>query len=90
MINPCGNSDEKIASVHSFNREVSFKEIVDEVSKEFSKSFKYEIINSQLSQFTPTQLKKEKKYEIDEMVDRGVFNKNKNVIPVTIKVKEIR
>ena len=85
LINPCGNSDEKIASVHSFNREVSFKEIVDEVSKEFSKSFNYEIVNSQLSQFTPTQLKKEKKYEIDEMVDRGVFNKNKNVIPVTIK-----
>ena len=85
LINPCGNSDEKIASVHSFNREVSFKEIVDEVSKEFSKSFNYEIVNSQLSQFTPTQLKKEEKYEIDEMVDRGVFNKNKNVIPVTIK-----
>ena len=85
MINPCGNSDEKISSVHSFNREVSFKEIVNEVSKEFSKNFNYEIIDSQLSQFTPTQLKKEKKYEIDEMVDRGVFNKNKNVIPVTIK-----
>ena len=85
LINPCGNSDEKISSVHSFNKEVSFKEIVDEVSKEFSKNFNYEIINSQLSQFTPTQLKKEKKYEIDEMVDRGVFNKNKNVIPVTIK-----
>ena len=85
LINPCGNSDEKIASVHSFNREVSFKEIVDEISKEFSKNFNYEIINSQLSQFTPTQLKKEKKYEIDEMVDRGVFNKNRNVIPVTIK-----
>ena len=25
LINPCGNSDEKISSVHSFNKEVSFK-----------------------------------------------------------------
>ncbi len=85
LINPCGNSDEKIASVHSFNKEVSFKEIVNVISGEFSKNFNYEIVTSQLSEFTPTQLKKEKKYEIDEMVDRGVFNKNKNVIPVTIK-----
>ncbi len=85
LINPCGNSNEKIASVHSFNKEVSFKEIVKVISGEFSKNFSYEIVNSQLSQFTPTQLKKEKKYEIDEMVDRGVFNKNKNVIPVSIK-----
>ncbi len=85
LINPCGNSNEKIASVHSFNKEVSFKEIVNVISGEFSKNFSYEIVNSQLSQFTPTQLKKEKKYEIDEMVDRGVFNKNKNVIPVSIK-----
>ena len=78
LINPCGNSDEKIASVHSFNKGVSFKEIVDEISKEFSKNFNYEIVNSQLSQFTPTQLKKVKKYEIDEMVDRECFCKRFN------------
>ena len=85
LINPCGNSNEEIAAVHQFNKEVSFKEIVEEVSDEFINKFNYEIVNKQFSQFTPTQLKSDKNYEIDEMVERGVFNKNKNSIPVTIK-----
>ena len=85
LINPCGNSNEEIAAVHQFNKEVSFKEIVEEVSDEFINKFNYEIVNKQFSQFTPTQLKSDKNYEIDQMVERGVFNKNKNSIPVTIK-----
>ena len=85
LINTCGNSNEEIAAVHQFNKEVSFKEIVEEVSDEFINKFNYEIVNKQFSQFTPTQLKSDKNYEIDEMVERGVFNKNKNSIPVTIK-----
>ena len=38
LINPCGNSNEEIAAVHQFNKEVSFKEIVEEVSDEFINS----------------------------------------------------
>ena len=38
-----------------------------------------------MSQFTPTQLKKHKKHEIDEMLDKGVFQKNNNIVPITIK-----
>ena len=43
LINPCGNSNEEIAAVHQFNKEVSFKEIVEEVSDEFINKFNYEI-----------------------------------------------
>ena len=85
LINPCGNQDEKIAAVHSFNKEVSFDDIVIKINEVFPSVFGYQDVDVQMSQFTPTQLKKQKKHEIDEMVDKGVFQKNKNIIPITIK-----
>ena len=33
LINPCGNQDEKIAAVHSFNKEVSFDDIVLKINE---------------------------------------------------------
>jgi lipoic acid synthetase len=47
--------------------------------------FNYEKIDKQFSQFTPKQLKTTKEFNIDEMVKRGVFKPNKNIIPITIR-----
>ena len=85
LINPCGNQDEKIAAVHSFNSEISFDDVVSKITETFSAEFGYEDVGIQMSQFTPTQLKKHKKHEIDEMLDEGVFQKNNNIVPITIK-----
>jgi len=85
FINPCGNQEEKIASVHTFNTEISFDDVVNKITETFTAEFGYEDVGIQMSQFTPTQLKKQKKHEIDEMLDRGVFQKNKNLVPITIK-----
>ena len=85
LINPCGNEDEKIAAVQTFNKEVSFDDVVKKVNEIFPVVYGYQDTDVQMSQFTPTQLKKQKTHEIDEMVDRGVFQKNKNIIPITIK-----
>jgi lipoic acid synthetase len=85
FINPCGNQEEKIASVHTFNSEISFDDIVNKITETFTAEFGYEDVGIQMSQFTPTQLKKQKKHEIDEMLDKGVFQKNNNLVPITIK-----
>ena len=85
FINPCGNQEEKIASVHTFNTEISFDDVVNKITETFTAEFGYEHIGIQMSQFTPTQLKKQKKHEIDEMLDKGVFQKNNNLVPITIK-----
>jgi lipoic acid synthetase len=85
FINPCGNQEEKIASVHTFNSEISFDDIVNKITETFTAEFGYEDVGIQKSQFTPTQLKKQKKHEIDEMLDKGVFQKNNNLVPITIK-----
>jgi lipoic acid synthetase len=85
FINPCGNQEEKIASVHTFNTEISFDDVVNKVTETFTAEFGYEDVGIQMSQFTPTQLKKQKKHEIDEMLDKGVFQKNNNLVPITIK-----
>ena len=85
LINPCGNQDEKIAAVHTFNTEISFNDVVSKITETFSSEFGYEDVGIQMSQFTPTQLKKHKKHEIDEMLDKGVFQKNNNIVPITIK-----
>jgi len=85
FINPCGNQEEKIASVHTFNSEISFDDIVNKITETFTSEFGYEDVGIQMSQFTPTQLKKQKKHEIDEMLDKGVFQKNNNLVPITIK-----
>ena len=85
FINPCGNQEEKIASVHTFNTEISFDDVVNKITETFTAEFGYEDIGIQMSQFTPTQLKKQKKHEIDEMLDKGVFQKNNNLVPITIK-----
>ena len=85
LINPCGNQDEKIASVHTFNTEISFDDVVSKITETFSTEFGYKDVGIQMSQFTPTQLKKHKKHEIDEMLDKGVFQKNNNIVPITIK-----
>ena len=85
LINPCGNQDEKIAAVHTFNTEISFDDVVSKITETFSSEFGYEDVGIQMSQFTPTQLKKHKKHEIDEMLDKGVFQKNNNIVPITIK-----
>ena len=85
FINPCGNQEEKIASVHTFNTEISFDDVVNKITETFTAEFGYEDVGIQMSQFTPTQLKKHKKHEIDEMLDTGVFQKNNNLVPITIK-----
>jgi lipoic acid synthetase len=85
FINPCGNQEEKIASVHTFNTEISFDDVVNKITETFTAEFGYEDVGIQMSQFTPTQLKKQKKHEIDEMLDKGVFQKNNNLLPITIK-----
>ena len=85
FINPCGNQEEKIASVHTFNTEISFDDVVNKITETFTAEFGYEDVGIQMSQFTPTQLKKHKKHEIDEMLDKGVFQKNNNLVPITIK-----
>jgi len=85
FINPCGNQEEKIASVHTFNKEISFDDVVNKITEAFTAEFGYENVGIQMSQFTPTQLKKHKKHEIDEMLDKGVFQKNNNLVPITIK-----
>ena len=85
FINPCGNQEEKIASVHTFNTEISFDDVVNKITETFTAEFGYEDVGIQMSQFTPTQLKKHKKHEIDEMLDKGVFQKNNNLVSITIK-----
>ena len=85
LINPCGNKDEKISAVHTFNKEISFDDVVNKLTSTFVDEFGYKDVGIQMSQFTPTQLKKHKKHEIDEMLDKGVFQKNNNIIPITIK-----
>ena len=85
FINPCGNQEEKIASVHTFNTEISFDDVVNKITETFTAEFGYKDVGIQMSQFTPTQLKKHKKHEIDEMLDEGVFQKNNNLVPITIK-----
>jgi len=85
LINPCGNKDEKISAVHTFNKEISFDDVVNKLTSTFVDEFGYKDVGIQMSQFTPTQLKKHKKHEIDEMLDKGVFQKNNNIVPITIK-----
>ena len=85
LINPCGNQDEKISAVHTFNNEISFDDVVNKITSTFIDEFEYKNVGIQMSQFTPTQLKKHKKHEIDEMLDKGVFQKNNNIVPITIK-----
>jgi lipoic acid synthetase len=85
LINPCGNESEKMSSIHQFNNQVSFEDVSSVISKNFEKIFNYEKIDKQFSQFTPKQLKKTKEFNIDEMVKRGVFKPNKNIIPITIR-----
>ena len=85
LINPCGNQDEKISAVHTFNNEISFDDVVNKITSTFIDEFEYKNVGIQMSQFTPTQLKKHKKHEIDEMLDKGVFQKNNNLVPITIK-----
>ena len=85
FINPCGNQEEKIASVHTFNTEISFDDVVNKITETFTAEFGYKDVGIQMSQFTPTQLKKHKKHEIDEMLDKGVFQKNNNLVSITIK-----
>ena len=85
FINPCGNQEEKVASVHTFNTDISFDDVVNKITETFVAEFGYKDVGIQMSQFTPTQLKKHKKHEIDEMLDKGVFQKNNNLVPITIK-----
>jgi lipoic acid synthetase len=85
LINPCGNESEKMSSIHQFNNQVSFEDVSSVISKNFKKIFNYEKIDKQFSQFTPKQLKTTKEFNIDEMVKRGVFKPNKNIIPITIR-----
>ena len=85
LINPCGNESEKMSSIHQFNNQVSFEDVSSVISKNFEKIFNYEKIDKQFSQFTPKQLKTTKEFNIDEMVKRGVFKPNKNIIPITIR-----
>ena len=85
LINPCGNESEQMSSIHQFNNQISFEDVSSVISKNFENIFNYEKIDKQFSQFTPKQLKTTKEFNIDEMVKRGVFKPNKNIIPITIR-----
>jgi lipoic acid synthetase len=85
LINTCGNANEKVTSIHSFNRDISFEDVAKELTNNFAKVFNYVEVEKQFSQFTPRQLKNNKEFNIDNMVKRGVFNPNKVSIPLTIK-----
>ena len=82
LINPCGNSDEKIASVHSFNRSF-FKEIVDEVSQ--FQSFNYETLIVNYLNLHQLNLRKKNMKQMKWWTEEFLI-KIKNVIPVTIKL----
>ena len=83
LINPCGNESEQMSSIHQFNNQISFEDVSSVISKNFENIFNYEKIDKQFSQFTPKQLKTTKEFNIDEMVKRGVFKPNKNIIPTS-------
>tara|TARA_Y100001980_G_C14548584_1_gene329902 strand:- start:70 stop:1698 length:1629 start_codon:yes stop_codon:yes gene_type:complete len=85
LINPCGNELEKITSIQNFNQEVSFDEVSEIISKNFTKSFQYLEVDKQFSQFTPKQLKSRKEFNIDKMVANGVFRPTNKGIPITIR-----
>ena len=85
LINPCGNQSEQITSIHQFNPDISFEEVVSEISDNFVKVFGYANTDRQFSQFTPRQLKRTKEFNIDQMVKDGVFKINQNKIPVTVR-----
>ena len=85
LINPCGNELEQMSSIHQFNNKISFEDVSNVISENFENIFNYEKIDKQFSQFTPKQLKTTKEFNIDEMVKRGVFKPNKNIIPITIR-----
>ena len=85
LINPCGNQTEQITSIHQFNPDISFEEVANEISDNFTKIFDYANTDRQFSQFTPRQLKRTKEFNIDQMVKDGVFKINQNKIPVTVR-----
>ena len=85
LINPCGNQSEQITSIHQFNPDISFEEVANEISGNFTKIFDYANTDRQFSQFTPRQLKRTKEFNIDQMVKDGVFKINQNKIPVTVR-----
>ena len=85
LINPCGNESEQMSSIHQFNNQISFEDVSSVISKNFENIFNYEKTDQHFSQFTPKQLKTTKEFNIDEMVKRGVFKPNKNIIPITIR-----
>ena len=82
LINPCGNESEQMSSIHQFNNQISFEDVSSVISKNFENIFNYEKTDQHFSQFTPKQLKTTKEFNIDEMVKRGVFKPNKNIIPI--------
>ena len=85
FINPCGDSEERIVAIQNYDKNISFKEVTDIISKKFSETFEYKKVDEQFSQFTPRQLKKKKEFDIDQLVEKGVFNSSKNAIPVSFK-----
>ena len=85
LINPCGNSNEEIASVHLLIKRFHLRKLLMKYLMNFQIILITKLLIVNYLNLHQLNLNQEKKYEIDEMVDRGVFNKNKNVIPVTIK-----
>ena len=57
FINPCGDSEERIVAIQNYDKNISFKEVTDIISKKFSETFEYKKVDEQFSQFTPRQLK---------------------------------
>ena len=84
FINPCGDSEERIVAIQNYDKNISFKEVTDIISKKFSETFEYKKVDEQFSQFTPRQLKKKKEFHIDQLVNNGVFNASKNSVPITL------
>ena len=85
FINPCGDSEETIVAIQNYDKNISFKEVTDIISKQFAETFEYKKVDEQFSQFTPRQLKKKKEFDIDKLVEKGVFDSSKNGISLSIK-----
>ena len=85
LINPCGSNTEKMTSIYQFNEKITFKNVTETLVRKFKDEFKYLNISEQFSQFTPKQLKASKTFDIDSMLEQGVFSPSRKSIPIAIK-----
>ena len=85
VINPCGFDSTNITSVHHYNSEISYQDVVSQVVDNFIKEFDYQDYDRQFSAFTPSQSKMHTSFEVDRLIKKGTFSSKKNMkVPITI------